>query len=58
MRRCYLGAALVLGTMISGFASLGFGGAGTLPVHAAENALAEDMEIVFQEEVQTGGENV
>ncbi len=58
MRRCYLGAALVLGTMISGFASLGFGGAGTLTVHAAENALAEEMEIVFQEEVQTGAENV
>ena len=29
-----------------------------MTVHAAENALAEEMEIVFQEEVQTGAENV
>lgn len=58
MRRCYLGAALVLGTLISGFASFNSCGAGTLTVYAAENALTEEMEIVFQEEVQTGEENV
>ena len=58
MRRCYLGAALVLGTLISGFASFNSCGAGTLTVYAAENAPTEEMEIVFQEEVQTGEENV
>lgn len=47
MRRCYLGAALVLGTLISGFASFNSCGAGTLTVYAAENALTEEMEIVF-----------
>ncbi len=59
MRRCYRGTALVVGAaLISSLVSYNSCGIGTLTVYAAEDTLTEEMETAFQEEVQTGEENV
>lgn len=59
MRRCYRGVALVLGgILMTGFTSFNSCSIGTLTVYAAEDTLSEELEIAFQEEVQTGEENV
>lgn len=59
MRRCYRGVALVLGgILMTGFTSFNSCSIGALTVYAAEDTLSEELEIVFQEEVQTGEENV
>lgn len=59
MRRCYRGVALVLGgILITGFTSFNSCSVGTLTVYAAEDALTEELETAFQEEVQTGEEYV
>lgn len=59
MRRCYRGAALVFGAMLmTGLTSLNSCSFGTLTVYAAEDALTEELETAFQEDVQTGEENV
>lgn len=59
MRRCYRGVALVLGgILMTGFTSFNSCSVGTLKVYAAEDALTEELETAFQEDVQTGEENV
>lgn len=59
MRRCYRDAALVLGgILITSFTSLNSCSFGALTVYAAEDTLAEELEVAFQEEIQTGEENV
>lgn len=59
MRRCYRGVALVLGgILMTGFTSFNSCSIGALTVYAAEDTLSEELEIAFQEEVQTGEENV
>lgn len=59
MRRCYRGVALAFGSILmTGLTSLNSCGFGTLTVYAAEDTLSEEMAIAFQEEVQTGEENV
>ena len=59
MRRCYKGVALALGAILAtsnaSFDSCSFG---TLTVHAAEDTLTEELATAFQQEVQTGEENV
>lgn len=59
MRRCYRGAALIMGgifmTSLASFNSCSFG---SLTVYAAEDTLTEELTTAFQEEVQTGEENV
>jgi len=46
------------GILITGFTSLNSCSFGTLTVYAAEDTLSEEMEVAFQEEVQTGEEYV
>ena len=59
MRRCYRAAALVLGTILTtGLASFNSCSIGTLTAYAAEDVLTEELATVFQQEVQTGAENV
>ncbi|MBS6396524.1 MAG: cell wall hydrolase [Clostridiales bacterium] len=59
MRRCYRGAALVLGgILMTGITSFNSCSIGSLTVYAAEDIPAEELETAFQEEVQTGEENV
>lgn len=59
MRRCYRGVALVLGgILMTGFTSFNSCSVGTLKVYAAEDALTEELETAFQEDVQVGEENV
>lgn len=59
MRRCYRGIALALGgVLITSPVSLGSDSFGLMTVYAEEDVLTEELETAFQEEVQTGGENV
>ena len=59
MRRCYRAAALVLGTILTtGLASFNSCSIGTLTAYAAEDTLTEELATAFQQEVQTGAENV
>lgn len=59
MRRCYRAAALVLGTILTtGLASFNSCSIGTLTAYAAEDVLTEELATAFQQEVQTGAENV
>lgn len=59
MRRCYRGVALVLGgILMTGYTSFNSCSFGSLTVHAAEDTLSEELTTAFQEEVQTGEENV
>lgn len=60
MRRCYRGAALVLGgvLMTTSFASSDSCSRGIIKVYAAQDSLSEELTTAFQEEVQTGEENV
>ena len=59
MCRCKKGVALAMGailmTSMISFDSCSYG---TLTVHAAEDTLTEELATAFQEEVQTGEENV
>ncbi len=59
MRRCYRGAAFALGgILMTGLTSHDSCSFGALTVYAAEDTLTEELETAFQEEVQTGEENV
>lgn len=59
MRRCYRGVALALGgILMTGMTSYNSCSVGTLTVYAAEDVLTEELETAFQEDVQTGEENV
>ena len=59
MRRCCRGAALALGgVLMTSLTSLNSCSMGSLTVYAAEDALTEELETAFQEDVQTGEENV
>lgn len=59
MRRCDRGMALVLGTiLLTGLVSSNSCGIGTLTAYAAEDTLTEELATAFQQEVQTGAENV
>lgn len=59
MRRCYRGAALALGgILMTGLTSHDSCSFGALTVYAAADTLTEELETAFQEEVQTGEENV
>lgn len=60
MRRCYRGAALVLGgvLMTTSYASSDSCSRGWITVYAAQDSLSEELTTAFQEEVQTGEENV
>ena len=59
MRRCCRGAALALGgVLMTSLTSLNSCSFGSLIVYAAEDALTEELETAFQEDVQTGEENV
>lgn len=59
MRRCCRGAALALGgVLMTSLTSLNSCSMGALTVYAAEDALTEELETAFQEDVQTGEENV
>ncbi len=59
MRRCCRGAALALGgVLMTSLTSLNSCSFGSLIVYAAEDALTEELETAFQEDVQIGEENV
>ena len=59
MRRCYRGAALALGgVLMTSMTSLNSCSFGSLAVYAAEDALKEELETAFQEEVLTGDQDV
>ena len=60
MRRCYRGAALVLGgvLMTTSFASSDSCSRGIIKVYAAQDSLSEELTTAFQEDVQIGEENV
>ena len=59
MRRCYRGAALALGgVLMTSLPSLNSCSLGSLTVYAAEDALTEELETAFQEDVLTGESNV
>lgn len=59
MRRCYRGAAFVIGGfLMTGFTSFNSCRIGTLTAYAAEDTLTEEITTAFQEEVQIGEENV
>ena len=59
MRRCYRGAALALGgVLMTSMTSLNSCSFGSLAVYAAEDALTEELETAFQEEVLTEEQDV
>lgn len=59
MRRCCRGAALALGgVLMTSLPSLNSCSLGSLTVYAAEDALTEELETAFQEDVLTGESNV
>lgn len=59
MCRCYRGAALALGgILMTGLTSLNSCSIGSLTVYAAEDALTEELETAFQEDVLEGEDNV
>ncbi len=59
MRRCCRGAALALGgVLMTSLTSLNSCSFGTMIVYAAEDALTEELETAFQEDVLAGEENV
>lgn len=59
MRRCCRGVALALGgVLMTSLPSLNSCSLGSLTVYAAEDALTEELETAFQEDVLTGESNV